>query len=162
MIVHLATQVLIFTTVYWIPESLVEVSENGRQLLGCDLHHFVCHFFMDSAAPLEVADNDGNASNASGRALKTSSWLEYLENLLIMPKKYEPIRNSPSATESRIQTLKTSKRFQCFYQQLVPQIYEENDLVMGYNKMGETTLKIGFPRLNCLQSITEIKLVAGG
>ena len=142
--------------------SLEEIFKNGCQLLGCDHHNFVYHFFMDSAAPLEVADNDGNASNASGRALKTSSWLEYLENLLIMPKKYEPIRNSPSATESRIQTLKTSKRFRCFYQQLVPQIYEENDLVMGYNNMGETTLNIGYPRLNCLQSITEIKLVAGG
>jgi hypothetical protein len=79
-----------------------------------------------------------------------------------MPKKYEPIQNSPSATESRIQTLKTSKQFICFHQQLVQQIYEENDQVICNNKMGETALKIGLPRLKCWQSTTEINFVAGG
>jgi hypothetical protein len=91
---------------------------------------------------LEEADIDVDASNASSRALKTSSRLEYLANLLIS-KKYEPIRNSTSASESRIQKFKNSKRFRCFQQQLVQQIYEENQPAMGNNKMGETARPAG-------------------
>lgn len=103
---------------------------------------------MDSGASLEEADNDGDASNTSSRALKTPARLEYLANLLMMPEnmcQYGILLRPPSAKGRAASGSGT------FIKKLVEQINEEDHAVMGHNKIGETALK---------NWITELKILA--